>query len=107
MGQFYNGQKEGKGLFINPNNIFAGEFKDDVQNGLGYTFNKDYKKLYYCNYVNGARKGKPISEEEEQKMKEEQEKQKEEELQKEKERLKKLEEEKQEQLRKQEEEKKK
>ena len=107
VGQFYNGQKEGKGLFINPNNIFAGEFKDDVQNGLGYTFNKDYKKLYYCNYVNGARKGKPISEEEEQKMKEEQEKQKEEELQKEKERLKKLEEEKQEQLRKQEEEKKK
>ena len=107
VGQFNtNGEKEGKGLFINPNNIFAGEFKNDQQNGLGYTFNKDFKKLYYCNYVNGARKGKPITEEEEQKMKEEEERKKEEELQKEKERLRKLEEEKQELLRKQEEEKK-
>ena len=107
VGQFNtSGQKEGKGLFINPNNVFAGEFKNDQQNGLGYTFNKDFKKLYYCNYVNGARKGKPITEEEEQKMKEEEERRKEEELQKEKERLQKLEEEKQELLRKQEEEKK-
>ena len=107
VGQFNGEQKEGKGLFINPNNIFAGEFKNDQQNGVGYTYNKDFTKLYYCNYANGKRKGKPISPEEEQKLKEEEEaRKKEEELKKEQERLKKLEEEKQELLRKQEEEKK-
>ena len=108
VGQFNGEKKEGKGLFINPNNIFAGEFKNDQQNGIGYTYNKDFTKLYYCNYSNGARKGKPVTPEEEQKLKEEEEqKKKEEELKKEQERLKKLEEEKQALLKKQEEEKRK
>ena len=108
VGQFNGDQKEGKGLFINPNNIFAGEFKNDQQNGIGYTYNKDFTKLYYCNYLNGARKGKPITPEEEQRLKEEEEQNlKEEELKKEQERLKKLEEEKQALLKKQEEEKRK
>ena len=101
VGQYNGDQKEGKGLFINPNNIFAGEFKYDQQNGIGYTYNKDLTKLYYCYYINGARKGKPITAEEEQRIKEEEEelkrleeqRKKEEELEKEKERLRKLEEE--------------
>jgi len=97
VGQFNGDKKEGKGLFINPNNIFAGEFKDDQQNGIGYTYNKEYTKLYYCNYVNGARKGKPITPEEEDKIKEEQaeleKKKKEEEIEKQKEELRKAEEE--------------
>ena len=101
VGQYNGDQKEGKGLFINPNNIFAGEFKYDQQNGIGYTYNKDLTKLYYCYYINGARKGKPITAEEEQRIKEEEEelkrleekRRKEEELKKEQERLKKLEEE--------------
>ena len=111
VGQFNGEQKEGKGLFINPNNIFAGEFKNDQQNGIGYTYNKDLTKLYYCNYVNGARKGRPVTPELEQKLKEEEEEKKrqeeEEKLKKEQERLQKLEEEKQALLKKQEEEKKK
>ena len=115
VGQFNGDKKEGKGLFINPNNIFAGEFKNDQQNGIGNTYNKDFTKLYYCNYVNGARKGKPITpeeekklkEEEEERKKEEEERKKEEELKKEQERLKKLEEERQAELKRQEEEKKK
>ena len=114
VGQFNGDKKEGKGLFINPNNIFAGEFKNDQQNGIGYTYNKDLTKLYYCNYINGCRKGEPITpeveerlkEEEEEKKKAEEEKKKEEELKKEQERLKKLEEERQAELKKQEEEKK-
>ena len=114
IGQFNGDKKEGKGLFINPNNIFAGEFLNDQQNGVGYTYNKDFTRLYYCTYVNGVRKGKPITPEDEQKMKEEEEekkrleeeKKKEEEIKKEQERLKKLEEEKQALLKKQEEEKK-
>ena len=114
VGQFNGDKKEGKGLFINPNNIFAGEFKNDQQNGIGNTYNKDFTKLYYCNYVNGVRKGKPVTPEDEQKLKEEEEekkrqeeqKKKEEEFKKEQERLKKLEEERQLELKRQEEEKK-
>ena len=110
VGQFNGDKKEGKGLFITPNNIFAGEFKNDQQNGKGYTYNKDYSRLYYCNYVNGARKGKPITAEQEQeendKKQKEEEAKKAEELKKEQERLKKLEEEKQALIKKEEEEKK-
>ena len=114
IGQFNGDQKEGKGLFITPKNIFAGEFKDDLQNGIGYTYNIDCTKLYYATYVNGMRKGQPITpedekrlkEEEEEKKRQEEEKKKEEELKKEQERLRKLEEERQALLKKQEEEKK-
>ena len=113
VGQFNGEKKEGKGLFITPNNVFAGVFVNEQQNGVGYTYNKDLQLLYYCTYVNGVRKGKPISPEEEKRLKEEEEerkrqeeeKKKEEELKKEQERLRKLEEEKQELLRQQEEEK--
>ena len=108
IGQFNGEKKEGKGLFITPNNVFAGEFKDDQQNGIGYTYNKDLSKLYYCNYVNGTRKGKPITPEEEDKQKEQaaelEKKKREEEIEKQKEELKKAEEEAQELIKKQEEE---
>ena len=111
VGQFNGEKKEGKGLFITPNNIFAGEFKNDQQNGKGYTYNKDYSPLYYCNYENGTRKGKPVTPEEEQeeleRKKKEEEEKKAEELKKEQERLKKLEEERQALIKKQEEEKRK
>ena len=52
IGQFKDGKKEGKGIYINPNNIFVGEFKDDKKNGIGYTYNRLFQKLYHCNYVN-------------------------------------------------------
>ena len=91
VGQFNGEKKEGKGLFITPNNVFAGEFKDNQQNGIGYTYNKELTKLYYCNYVNGARKGKPITPEEEDKQKEQaaelEKKKREEEIEKQKEEL--------------------
>ena len=108
VGQFNGEKKEGKGLFINPNNIFAGEFKDDQQNGIGYTYNKDLTKLFYCNYVDGMRKGRPITPEEEDKLKEEEaeleKKKREEEIEKQKEELRKAEEEAQAIIKKQEEE---
>ena len=108
IGQYNGDQKEGKGLFITPNNVFAGEFKNDLQNGLGITYNKDCTKLFTATYVNGMRKGNAVTpEEEEEKKKEEEQKKKEEELKKEQEKLKKLEEEKQALLKKQEEEKRK
>ena len=108
IGQYNGDQKEGKGLFITPNNVFAGEFKNDLQNGVGITYNKDGTKLFTATYVNGMRKGNAVTpEEEEEKRKEEEEKKKEEELKKEQEKLKKLEEEKQALLKKQEEEKRK
>ena len=71
VGQFKDKKKEGKGLFINPNNIFAGEFKNDLQNGIGYTYNIEFQKLYHCNYVNGVIKGKIIKESETDKEEEE------------------------------------
>ena len=104
VGQFNGDKKEGKGLFINPNNIFAGTFKNDQQNGKGYTYNSNFEKLFYCVYENGTRKGRPVSVEKEleeiQKLKQ----QAEEEMKKEQERLKKIEEEKEVLLKQQEEE---
>ena len=64
IGQFKDKKKEGKGLFINPNNIFAGQFKNDLKNGIGYTYNKEFQKLYHCNYVNGVREGKIVKDNE-------------------------------------------
>ena len=102
VGQFNGSKREGKGLLINPNNVFAGEFKNGNQNGIGITYNKDKRRLFHCNYVNGSRKGPPVLAEEEkkrleaerEKRRQEEEKEKEERLQKQQERLKKLEEEK-------------
>ena len=71
IGQFKDKRKEGKGLFINPNNIFVGEFKNDLKNGIGYTYNKKFQKLHHCNYVNGVREGKLIKETEDNKEEEE------------------------------------
>ena len=107
VGQFNGDKKEGKGLYINPNNIFAGEFKNDQQNGKGYTYNKDFEKLFYCMYENGQRKGRPVSAEKELEEIENAKDKAEEEMKKEQERFKKLEEEKEALLRQQEEERKK
>ena len=107
VGQFNGDKKEGKGLYINPNNIFAGQFKNDQQNGKGYTYNKDFEKLFYCIYENGQRKGRPVSVEQELEEIAKAKEKAEEEMKKEQERLKKLEEEKEALLKKQEEEKKK
>ena len=106
VGQFNGEKKEGKGLYINPNNIFAGEFKNDQQNGKGYTYNNKLEKIFYCIYENGTRKGKPVSVEQEIAEIEKLKAQAEEEMQKEQERLKKIEEEKEDLLKKQEEERK-
>ena len=105
VGQFNGDKKEGKGLYINPNNIFAGTFKNDQQNGKGYTYNKDLEKIFYCMYENGQRKGKPVTAEQELEEIEAAKQKAEEELKKEQERLKKIEEEKEALLKKQEEEK--
>ena len=107
VGQFKGDKKQGKGLYINPNNIFAGEFKDDQQNGKGYTYNKNLEKIFYCTYENGQRKGRPVSVEQELEEIAKAKEKAEEEMKKEQERLKKLEEEKEALLRKQEEEKRK
>ena len=85
------GQRTGKGLLINPNNIFAGVFKNDLPNGKGYVYNANKEKLFYSTFVNGMRKGDKITPEEELKLIEE-EKKRQEELEKEAERLRKEEE---------------
>ena len=94
------GKKQGKGLLINPKNIFVGEFYNNKQHGRGYIYNANKLKLYCYNYINGRRVGKPISPEEEQKMREI-------ELEKEKERLEEEEKKRNEELKKLEEEQKK
>ena len=104
VGQFNGDKKEGKGLYINPNNIFAGTFKNDQQNGKGYTYNKNLEKIFYCIYENGQRKGKPVTAEQELEEIEAAKQKAEEELKKEKERLQKIEKEKEDLLKKQEEE---
>jgi hypothetical protein len=67
------GKREGKGLLINPMNIFAGVFKNDLPNGKGYTYNSNKEKLFYYTYINGIRKGNRVTAEEEKQMKEEEE----------------------------------
>ena len=57
--------KEGKGLYIGQNNVFAGIFENDEQNGKGYTYNKNLEKLFYCIYENGQKIGNPVTVEEE------------------------------------------
>lgn len=99
-----DGIREGKGILINPKNVFAGEFKNDLPNGKGYLYNANKEKLYYAKFVNGIRKGDPISPEEENKEIEEEERKRQEELEKERERLRKLEEERLAELKRQEEE---
>ena len=65
-----NGKRSGKGVLINPNNVFAGEFKYDLPNGKGYTYNGKNEKQYYCTYVNGVSKGDKVTPEEEEEINE-------------------------------------
>ena len=87
------GKREGKGILINPMNVFAGVFKNDLPNGKGYTYNSNNERLYYYMYVNGIRKGNKVTKEEEDIMKEEERKAEEERKRIEEEERKRLEEE--------------
>ena len=64
-----DGKRTGKGILINPNNVFAGEFKYDLPNGKGYTYNGKNERQYYSMYENGVRKGDIVTAEEEAEMK--------------------------------------
>ena len=64
-----DGKRTGKGVLINPNNVFAGEFKYDLPNGKGYTYNGKNERQYYAMYENGVRKGDITTAEEEAEMK--------------------------------------
>ena len=99
-----DGIRQGKGILINPKNVFAGEFKNDLPNGKGYMYNANKEKLFYAMFVNGIRKGDKVTPEEEAKEIEEEERKRQEELEKEKERLRKEEEARQAELKRQEEE---
>ena len=61
------GLKQGRGLLMNPRNIFAGNFINNQPNGKGCIYNYKKEKLYYYDYKNGKIIGKPISVEDEQK----------------------------------------
>ena len=82
-----DGIRQGKGILINPKNVFAGVFKNDLPNGKGYLYNANKEKLFYATFVNGVRKGDKVTPEEEAKLIEEEERKRQEELEKEKERL--------------------
>ena len=94
IGQINDKQiKHGKGLLINPKNIYSGEFVNGHQHGRGYVYNNKKRKLYYYNYNYGKRVGLPVLIEEEGKIKEI-------ELKKEKQRLEEIENKKREELKK-------
>ena len=70
IGQVNNeGKRTGKGVLYNPNNVFAGEFKYDLPNGKGYTYNAKRERQYYCTYENGVSKGDKVTAEEEAEIK--------------------------------------
>ena len=70
VGQVNNeGKRTGKGILINPNNVFAGEFKIDLPNGKGYTYNAKKERQYYQTYINGVGQGDKVTAEEEEIMK--------------------------------------
>ena len=56
-GQFNGNKKEGIGVLINNYNIIVGEYRNDKLNGVGYTYNKEFKKLNRYNYVDDEKKG--------------------------------------------------
>lgn len=62
-------KRTGKGLLINPNNVFAAEFNNDLPNGKGYTYNGKKEKQYYAMYENGIRVGDIVTAEEEAEIK--------------------------------------
>ena len=63
------GKRTGKGILINPNNVFAGEFKQDLPNGKGYIYNAKNERQYYDTYVNGIPQGDKVTAEEEAEIK--------------------------------------
>ena len=70
IGQVNNqGKRTGKGILINPNNVFAGEFKQDLPNGKGYIYNGKNERQYYDTYVNGLPQGDRVTAEEEAEIK--------------------------------------
>ena len=70
IGQVNNqGKRTGKGILINPNNVFAGEFKQDLPNGKGYIYNGKNERQYYDTYVNGLPQGNRVTAEEEAEIK--------------------------------------
>ena len=70
IGQVNNqGKRTGKGILINPNNAFAGEFKQDLPNGKGYIYNGKNERQYYDTYVNGLPQGDRVTAEEEAEIK--------------------------------------
>ena len=87
------GKRQGKGFYINPFNIFVAEFNPSAE-GKGYTYNKDFQKLFYCMYKGGFPEGEPVLFEKELEELEQEKKKNEEELRKEQERLRKIKEEK-------------
>ena len=93
IGELSGDVKFGKGLYINQNNIFAGQFYS-YQTGKGYTYDSNFRKLYYCVYKDGHPEGEPVTYEKELEEIEQKNKLKEEELKKEQERLQKIKEEK-------------
>ena len=96
IGQFNSSDyKEGKGIYINPHNIFVGEFSGNCQNGKGYTYNKNYQKLFYYMYEHSQPIGEPVLVEKDLEEIEKGKIRKEKELKEEQERLKKIKEEKQ------------
>ena len=60
IGQILNEKKEGKGIYIDLYNVFVGQYKDNIKNGIGITFNKKLVKLNKFNYTNGIRENKGI-----------------------------------------------
>ena len=94
IGQFSREVRCGKGLYITPFNIFAGEFRGHWQSGKVYTYNKNFQKLFYCLYENGYPKGNPVPIEQELEEIEKKKKEEEDRLKKEQERIKKIKEEK-------------
>jgi hypothetical protein len=52
IGQICNEQKEGKGILVDDFGIFVGQYKNNLKNGIGITYNKDFNKLNEYNYIN-------------------------------------------------------
>ena len=62
IGQILNDQKEGKGIFIDSSFVFVGEYKNNLKNGVGITYQnqKNLQKLNKYNYINDNKEDKGI-----------------------------------------------
>ena len=52
IGQINNEKKEGRGIFVDSFSIFVGEFQNNLKNGVGITYNKDFTKRDKFIYIN-------------------------------------------------------